>query len=807
MPIRQIVALFLVTALAVAGGPSRRALGATAGVPGAEPLNVVDGGKSAAVIVSSPHAGRFESQAANDLQKYISLMTGVTLPLANTPESIEKAFASARPLLIVGQAALDRNASFKAKLAAVVKPDPHIRADGVGLLREGNRVFIAGPNDGSHYFAVAELLRAWGVRWFMPGQFGECVPQESKLTIGTLNVFYAPPFELRSFWVSWLGDSNGVTEFQLRNMMVDNSNVPPAGHALGQYTAGLGKSVFEIPLVDPKTANHVAKATDALYAAGKDFSLSMEDGLYASTDPGDADLNKLQWDKYSLRPAVTDAMLQLLNGVARRLRERHPESRSKIGFLAYSNMFLPPVRRIALEPALYGMLAPIDIDPIHAVQDARSPQKQEYLGILKKWAEVTRGRLTIYDYDQSMLVWRDLPNPSHQAFAKDVKAYRDAGVLGISTESRMALATTFTNLYLRARLMWDPETNVTGLLEDFYEKFFGPARDPMRAYWSAIFAAWENTNVTEHEYFLIPAIYTPELVQRLGAFVQEAEKTIESRRADGRLSRADTLFAERIRFVRLGYDAIKNYTEMVKAAGSDLDYEKAVTAGQDGLRARDALTEMNKAFTATQLESGAAFWSGEIQQYRELLSLINGQKGRLLAPLPLEWSFHRDPDRTGMDRGFLSAPVDLSFWRAHHSDYNVDTLKDYPSDQWEMIRTDLYVQAQGVRHPDQRSFTGDIWYRTQIHLSPRQVVANPHIFFPGLFNQCELYVNGSEIAQRPLLEPWWENDYRFEWDVSLINQLSVGDNAIALRCHNLNHMGGMFRRPFLYTPSLVASPQ
>ncbi|MEK8093701.1 DUF4838 domain-containing protein [Methylocystis sp. IM3] len=797
MPIGRIIALLFITALAITGGPTHEALGATAGLRGSQPLNIVDGGKSATAIIASPKAGRFESQAVNDLQKYIALMTGVALPIVNTPESIEKALASARPLLIVGQAAVENNASFKAKLAAVVKSDPHIRADGIGMLRDGNKIFLAGANDESHYFAVAELLRAWGVRWFMPGQFGECVPQETRLVVDNLKVFYAPPFELRSFWVSWLGESSGVTDFQLRNMMVDNNaNVPPAGHALGQYTAGLGKSVFEIPLTDSNTADHVAKATEKLYAAGKDFSLSMEDGLYTATAASDAELNKLQWDKYSLRPSVSDAMLALLNGVARRLRESHPESRSKIGFLAYSNMFLPPVRTIMLEPALYGMLAPIDIDPIHSVQDPRSPPKQEYLGILKKWADITHGRLTIYDYDQSMLVWRDLPNPSHQAFEEDVKAYRDAGVLGIATESRMALATTFTNLYLRARLMWNPDADVHELLEDFYARFFGPAREPMRAYWSEIFDAWEKTIVTEHEYFVAPAIYTPELVERLGPFLQEAEKAVQKQP----LSKNGELYVERLRFVRLGYETMRKYAEMVKAAASDLDFQKAVAAGQEGLRARDALTEMNKAFTASRLESGTAFWSGEVQHYQELLSWTNGEKGRLLAPLPLEWSFHRDPDRTGKDRGFLSDPVDLSYWRAHRQDYDLEKLKDYPPTEWEMIRTDLYVQAQGIRHPDQQSFTGDIWYRTQIRLSARQAVANPHILFPGLFNACELFINGAEVAKRQQVEPWWVNDYRFEWDVPLINELNAGDNTIALRCHNTHHMGGMFRRPFLYTP-------
>ena len=35
--------------------------------------------------------------------------------------------------------------------------------------------------------------------------------------------------------------------------------------------------------------------------------------------------------------------------------------------------------------------------------------------------------------------------------------YRKAGILGVDTESRNALATVFLNLYLRAALMWDPD--------------------------------------------------------------------------------------------------------------------------------------------------------------------------------------------------------------------------------------------------------------------------------------------------------------------------------------------------------------
>lgn len=76
--------------------------------------------------------------------------------------------------------------------------------------------------------------------------------------------------------------------------------------------------------------------------------------------------------------------------------------------------------------------------------------------------------------------------------------------------------------------------NVGALQDDFYAKFFGPAQAPMRDYWSAIFDAWRKTIVTEHEYFIAPAIYTPELIERLGVSLQQAEKAIEFLRFAGR---------------------------------------------------------------------------------------------------------------------------------------------------------------------------------------------------------------------------------------------------------------------------------
>jgi hypothetical protein len=45
------------------------------------------------------------------------------------------------------------------RLSAAAKKNPVLRADAIVLKREGNRVFLCGSNEDSHYYAAAELLR------------------------------------------------------------------------------------------------------------------------------------------------------------------------------------------------------------------------------------------------------------------------------------------------------------------------------------------------------------------------------------------------------------------------------------------------------------------------------------------------------------------------------------------------------------------------------------------------------------------------------------------------------------------------
>lgn len=775
----------------------------TAGTPGKKDLLIAENGKSDAIIVVSPAAGEWERKAAVDLARTIELMTGAKPAMATNEAAIDLALKAKTPMFILGAAAIKVESGLSRELAKVSKKKTLLRADAIVLKRDGNRIFLAGSNDEAQYFAVSELMRRWGCRWFTSSDFGECIPTCDKLLVGDLDYAYGSAFEIRNFWVSWNGDYTGHSEFKYRNMM--NTEIVPNGHCLATFTRDIapGGDIFRVPIAEPATAEHVAKQIAARFAKGERIMLGMEDGVYKSDSPRDKELMSLQYDKYMMMPSMTDAFLEFYNNVARTLRKQYPKSDAKIGFLAYCNITIPPVRKMVAEKALVAYLAPIDIDPIHGMDDPNSPPRQEYRDMLYKWAQVMEGRVAIYDYDQSMLVWRDIPNPSIASIQQDFKHYRKAGILGVSTESRNALGTTFINLYLRGQLLWNPDADVNALLAEFYPAFYGPAAVPMSNYWNAIFKAWANTIVTEHEYFLIPAIYTPELVATLKGQLEAAEAAIQPLKGKASLSRNEKLYLDRMRFTRLSFGIIENYTAMVRAAATEGNYAAAVAAGARALAIREELSLMNPAFTTHNkpgmLESGSAWFPGEIQQYAGLAQCVAGTNGTLVMQLPLEWAFRRDKADQGLKEKWATVTPDLTYWKEKGATYTLDSRKDYPTNQWEVLRTDLYIQAQGVRDPDRQSYTGFGWYRTDLDLKADQVAGKVRLMFPGVFNECWLYVNGECVAERKLGSPmWWFNDYKFEWDVDLAGKLKPGVNSLALRFSNPHHFGGIFRRPFLY---------
>ncbi|MBS3763667.1 MAG: hypothetical protein KGZ25_10240, partial [Planctomycetes bacterium] len=244
-----------------------------------------------------------------------------------------------------------------------------------------------------------------------------------------------------------------------------------------------------------------------------------------------------------------------------------------------------------------------------------------------------------------------------------------------------------------------------------------------------------------------------------------------------------------------------------RTGATNCDYKRAHSHGIEGLKKVKEIARMNPTFTTRVIGRAAlpdyggspAWWPGEVKLYEDFKKLTDGTEGRLVKKLPLKWAFRRDPNDTGLARGWgYREKIDLSYWEQHKGEITIRNRKDYPTTEWEMLRTDLYMQAQGVLHPDRQAFTGYAWYHTPVQLNKKEADQPVHIRFPGLFGESWLYCNGKLVAHRDQNPMWWHNSYAFNWDVDLGEHVRTGENLLVLRNYTEHHVGGMFRRPFLY---------
>ena len=64
------------------------------------------------------------------------------------------------------------------------------------------------------------FLHRLGVRWFMPGEFGEVVPQARSLTVPEIEVRQRPAFRMRNYWQHHRGNMEAEdTEWKIHHKM------------------------------------------------------------------------------------------------------------------------------------------------------------------------------------------------------------------------------------------------------------------------------------------------------------------------------------------------------------------------------------------------------------------------------------------------------------------------------------------------------------------------------------------------------------------------------------------------------------
>lgn len=468
--------------------------------------------------------------AADDLAAYLGQATGKTFEIESAPAVIP-----ASAIVLTLSSSLDAPADAVAQLAEKGREPFVIRGDASKLQ------IIANDHLGLSH-GVSFYLEQLGFRWLLPGANWTIVPKLDDVTL-TINQLVEPAYKVRSFastggyysnlWGRAYDGENGgvVSKFEIDEVAWKRRLRYGGEYQVGGHTGEAfisDKTITPILEAHPEYLAKIDGVHTPLYLPvgdlnkGKkegDYVLSPETGQYVLADPpgtgthslniiaklnvGNPDLVKLYVDwtmkrfraarerpdkafhnMISVEPADgvnygnnfdelpgdgsdSDQAFYLINECAKAVSAEFPGAR--VSCYAYATHAAPP--SFPLEPNVLVSIIPYGFN-------YSGLQPDEFIAV---WKEKTGGHLSLYDY-WSIPDWNhDEPTFNYlERAGKSLRMWHANGVESFNAESTNSAGAMGLAHYVAAHLMWDLDLDEHALIEDWYDKAFGPAKVPMK---------------------------------------------------------------------------------------------------------------------------------------------------------------------------------------------------------------------------------------------------------------------------------------------------------------------------------------
>jgi len=752
---------------------------------------LVDGGQPRAVIVIGADPSPQAEEAARVLQENVERISGVRLPIQSDSNP-----AQGVRVLVGRSAAVDAT--------GIQLPSgytPQLNEEGFLVKTLGNDLILAGNEDGPYrgtLFAVYDFLeQELGCRWFFPGPFGEVIPAMQTMRINDTDRTENPSFRIRDIWYSgWQptndDDRRWITEWYDRNKLNKlNLNLPGDGSTAHLAPADKyfdtrpeiyamdekGERMRDMLCMSEPEAVHIAAET--IKAAFREdpnrlsFGFAPPDGHpMCYCDRCKSHFPGFMGFGYG-DPSLSDLWFEFANNVAVEVNKEFPDRWVLTN--GYANRVRPPETVKPLAPNLGIQSAVISACTIHRTGDPACWQRQLYEQVMTRWLR-DLDFVIVYDYDPGKSL-EGLPFPALHCIAYDLPWLHKQGLWGFWTEGNNSWMITHLNYYVRAKLMWDVDSDVPSLVHDYCVRFYGAAAQPVEDYIWVLDEAVECsiTHETWGRVMLWRPILAP-VIDQLCALAAEAEKRA-----------VDSPFRERVRVLRLVHDHMAAFLAAEEAAGEG-DFAKAVAEIDRMLVIRSETGKIQSGLLPETNELGAGH-SSSAERLREhcasLLERMNGTHGTLVTMLPREWNFKTDPQDSGTLYEWYQPNVESG---------------------WRVIDTTLNWEIQGLQDERGWPYAGPAWYRTQFDI-PVHLAGKPlRLALGGVYNDgVWVWVNGilcsgeGTRGRRGLFDDFTPIDY----DVT--NVVRPGEpNTVAVLVHTeppgRNPRSGLHRRAFLWSP-------
>lgn len=231
--------------------------------------------------------------------------------------------------------------------------------------------------------------------------------------------------------------------------------------------------------------------------------------------------------------AMSDRDVTFANHVGRTLKRRFPDQDLTVVMFAYGYSCPAPIEAIPDDNVLICSVANF------LIRDREL--RERHLPWFDDWSKVT-DRLLWRPNLGSGGGWRlGLPFIPIQMSGEDMKFIGERGVIGIGPDTVWEHWSTHGPLYyLIGQMAWDPTKDPAAILEDYYQRAFGPAAADIEAYWS-LMEELRDANVDG-------GLDWGGVRERMG----EAGELLDA--AAAKVADSPTAYGERVAFVRAGYD-------------------------------------------------------------------------------------------------------------------------------------------------------------------------------------------------------------------------------------------------------------
>jgi hypothetical protein len=458
--------------------------------------------------------------AAQELQRHLRAISGAELPLvsdANRERAVCVGFSEA-----VGD-------ELRKQLAGRGE-------DGYLMRTLGPRVVLLGNSPRATLYAVYHFLeKRLGCGWCVPGD--DTVPKQSTIQLAAFDDALGPPaFPVRQLILHPFGGQNLSNNILHIDWLAKNrlnwAHAAPNGP--GRWESNRSREALVPEVVNRGLYLEVGGHTfntwvphDRYAADHPEYYALMADGSRAADGTHEAALclsnpdvvhvvaeNITRWldknpeadavdlwhndsDNYCQCPrctppglpeaeariAYTRTYIAFVNRVAALVAERHPKV--LINLLAYGQTTTYPP---GAEPIADNVLVGLCLFPrpgqrtMRPVETSDQPIDRRTGSQLVPWRGASK-HFYVYEYYTT-----DVRYQKHSYVSmmrEDMRFFRRIGADGISSD-QWGPGWFPLNMYAFARLMWDPELTVEGIISDFCSRYYGAAAEPMAAYWAAL---------------------------------------------------------------------------------------------------------------------------------------------------------------------------------------------------------------------------------------------------------------------------------------------------------------------------------